>query len=362
MSEHLSFSKFSAETITDGGEVLYGLIVCEKGIVPNRIPIIGSDKKKALEIDDAFLDSLVELGKAGPVKLRVNHPYEKGDVLSIIAEGKNLRRSTTGDGKDCVRCDGYIFDTEDPDSKKIIKLAHKAAHLFGMSIDAQIKVVKELKNAVCLAVCTALNAIDFVDTPAAASALFGKTVDSNSKREKERTMTKQELEAQIAALNTQLETLRAEGGEKKEKDEGEKMGYEKLCKMMAEMGARLDKFEAFKAKMEKDDGEGDEEEKKKKVEAERLAAEKAKGDLHLTQEQLDTAIARVTMQTLEKVGLKGGKGGSNPDGDDGGNKGRQLSALELKMAKSIGITDEKGLAQYAANLEHAEKAGVNVKL
>jgi hypothetical protein len=333
------FSRLSSEQ--DSKEILHGVIVAEVG------EAIGHD----LQLDTAFLESVVELGNQAPVKVRINHPQEKGDVLSIIGEARSFRLAKTDEGKECVKADVTLFDL--PNREQILKLAHQASHLFGMSLDCGIDVVKKLKNGLKLAVAKVINAIDFVDQPAAASALFNAKVDSNNRSEKEFTMA-----------TDKSHKLEAEEKDDKKEDKEKGGNYENLCKMLAEFGSRLDGLEAIAKKhFEGEAKEGDDKDEKKEDKEDKKEMSAADKPLQMTKAVFEAAVARIsaetTMHTLARVGIN--PKASNPDaGDDKGKDERQLSAEEIKLCQHVGLTKPEDMKQFAANLAAAEKIS-NVK-
>lgn len=322
-SRGVAFSRFSAESVTEGGEILYGLIVCEEGKV----------EKYKLMIDEGFLDSIVELGNSGPIKLRINHPGDQGDVLSIVGEGKNFRRGVTKDGAACVRCDGYMINPTDEDTKKLLSLAHQAPHLFGMSIDAHLEVVKTLKNGWRVGKADTLNAVDFVDRPASTSSLFSKPVDlTNDNRKLNMEKTQDQITAELEVEKARQET-------------------EKKLGLMMEQFSTIHAWCSKKMKAEEDE----EKEKKDKKDKEDKKMEDTSETLKLEKENERKEVAKMTasivMEQLNRVGVTART--SNPDAEL--DKGAlTLSADELKIANDLKM-DESARKQFAANLAKAKE-------
>jgi ATP-dependent Clp protease ATP-binding subunit ClpA len=199
-----------------------------------------------------------------------------------------------------------------------------------MSVDVVVKMTGALKGGLKTGVATELNAVDFVDSPAAAGSLFSKPVDSN-------TLDKEYLQM----------ALSKEEMEKKEKEEMEA----KDKKDKEELSAKLSKFEVLfewcskkMAEEKAKDSETDDEKKKKKMESEVESLKLAKQE---RDKEIETVAARVLMDTLKTCGIEPK---TSKPAEDGKNE-PQLNAEELKLAKLIGI-DTK---QFAANLASLPK-------
>lgn len=327
-----NFIQFSVESVTDGCEILYGIIACEEGEAE------GWD----IVIDKPFLDSLVELGNSRPIKLRVNHPSDKGDVLSIIGEAKAFRHSITARGDklvNCVRCDAYLSDVNDADTKKIITLANKTPHLFGMSIAGKYDVRKEIKGGKKLCILSDLSAVDFVDRPAATHALLSQPVDSTITNEGKKVILDNKTPEQLLA------EAKADA-EKKEKE----------AKLEAILTQLPNVLEWAKKRMEAEEKEDKDKEKEKKDKEAKMEAEKAKNTITLERKDLDemfqTKATAIAMEVLAKCGVTE-KTPSNPDGE-GKTGENKLSAEETKIAQSIGLTKPEDLKQFAANMKRAK--------
>lgn len=146
-------------------DVLKGVIVCE----------VGEAKGHNFYLGTRFLEQVVEIGNSKQIKVRVDHPEDgkSGKVLSIIGQAFNFRI----DGEK-VRADIRLFDV--PAKKIIQQLAKQASNLFGMSLDFIGKTGKKLKNGLDEVFCKDLDAVDFVESPAATNALFSEKVDSQN--------------------------------------------------------------------------------------------------------------------------------------------------------------------------------------
>lgn len=151
------------EKTSEQGNILHGVIVCE----------VGEAKGHDFFLSEEFLQQVVKLTEGKPIKVRIDHPEEgkPGKVLSIIGRATNFRM----DG-DKVRADIEIFDL--PAKGTILKLAKQAGDLFGMSLDFVGKIGKKLKGGLSEIFCKAVNAVDFVEAPAATTSLFTRLVDS----------------------------------------------------------------------------------------------------------------------------------------------------------------------------------------
>ena len=223
---------------------------------------VGEAEGHDFSITKGFLSAVVEQGNAaGSVKVRVNHPEGRGDVLSIVGEASNFRL----DG-DCVRADVRLFDV--PDKPRLLALAQQAGHLFGMSLDFAGEVLKKAGTKVKEMTCEAIYAVDFVDTPAATRALFSAGTEKNHWRavcrltqnkvdEKQQSenepMTKQTIsklakkfgiDADAKDFEAQLATKLAEpdGDEGHPEPDGDE-GYEKIMSALSGIEARLTKLE-----------------------------------------------------------------------------------------------------------------------
>ena len=318
---------------------------------------VGEAEGHDFSITKDFLSAVVEQGNAaGSVKVRVNHPEGRGDVLSIVGEASNFRL----DG-DCVRADVHLFDV--PDKSRLMALAQQAGHLFGMSLDFAGETIKKAGSKLKTMTCEAIYAVDFVDTPAATRALFSAGTEKGHWRavcrltsvkvdEKQQTeametnMTKQTLsklakkfgiDADAKDFEAQLATKLAEpdGDEGHPEPDGDE-GYEKIMSALSGIEARLTKLEKG--------GEGDEKEEK-------LADEKPVEDEE-KEEAMATMAAKVCSIMLAKVGVK--PRGSKPAADGAADGEVQLSVDEVKLAKSLGM-DEKEQKQLAANLARAKQ-------
>lgn len=311
--------KFQAKEINQ--DVLRGVVICEKGEADGHGVFLG----------DKFLDQVVSLCKGRGVKVRVNHPEEgkPGDVVSIVGEATNFWR----DG-DKVRADVQLFDV--PKKRTILALAEQAAHLFGMSLDFILKTGAEVSKGIKEAFCEAVNAVDFVEQPAAASALFQEKVDSGKKD----SMT-------INLPDKVLEGLALSDEAKKD----EKAVLAALEGAMAK-AAKYDEGEKAKAEAGKDEGEGakadegdnDEDEED---EGEKSEACKANAKIQKTVERL---VAAELTKALAKVGAQGVRF-SAAEGTPAPAANRVLSDEEKRVAKRLGL-DEKA---YLAQLEAADK-------
>lgn len=299
---------------------------------------IGEAQGHDFQITEDFLSRVVELGnKAGAVKVRVNHPEGRGDVLSIVGEASNF----TLDGK-CVRADVRLFDV--PDAPRLLTLAKQAGHLFGMSLDFAGEVVKKAGQKLKEMTCEAIYAVDFVDTPAATRALFSAgenknqwrvvttlalpKVDEKQLAEEQHMATKKEEKKQLAEVpqppvdETEQKHAEPDGDE----------GQDKMMAALAGIEKRLAALESCK--------DGGKEEKLADKEEPPVEDEEK-------EEQMATMAAKVCSIMLAKVGVK--PRASAPVDEQ--KEDIELSADEVKIAKSLGL-DHK---QFAANLARSKQ-------
>jgi hypothetical protein len=89
-----------------------------------------------------------------------------------------------------------------------MKLAKQAAHLFGLSLDFLGEQSDKLKNGLRRMTCTMINAVDFVDQPAATTALFEEKIESGDKiGDQKMNDEKRNLEAELDEVKGQLSSL-----------------------------------------------------------------------------------------------------------------------------------------------------------
>lgn len=325
-----------------------------------QVVAIGEAQGHDFQITPTFLSRVVELGnKAGSVKVRVNHPEGRGDVLSIVGEATNFQL----DG-DCVRADVRLFDV--PDSPRLLTLARQAGHLFGMSLDFAGEVVKRTGQKLKEMTCETIFAVDFVDTPAATRALFSAGPDGNRWRA-------------VCALST-TPKVDATHQEETTEDHMDKKLQEQLCKkfgidptakdVAVQLSAKLAAYAAEPVADEQHaEPDGDEGQNKvmaalegieKRLAAlegkdgektEKLADEPAAEDEE-KEEQMATMAAKVCSIMLAKVGVKprpASAPAAEPKEDE-----HQLSADELQTCKALKM-DEQERKQFAANLARAKQ-------
>lgn len=321
-------------------DVLRGVRVCEIGEAEGHDFTIGRE----------FLEAVVEKSKAGPVKVRVNHPDGKEDLMTLAGEATDFRLSADGD---CVLADVRLFDL--PEKSRLQTLAREAGHLFGMSLDFAGEVVKKAKKK--FMTCESIFALDFVGTPAATRALFSAGDDKKRWR-----------------MVCSLSAVRVDDVEQVKTDEPQdNLMNEKLVKLCKKFGIdpkAADASTQLAVKLaepiieEKPDGEPDGDEGTKEIlaklsamesrlakleggKAVELAVDDEKEEDEKTEEKMAAMAAKVTSIMLAKVGIK--PRASAPAPDD--KKEVTLSADEAKLATSLGI-DHK---QFAANLATANE-------
>lgn len=166
------FSRFSAATPDEKNpRVLPDVIVCEEG----------EAKGHGYYLSRKFLEQIVKAATGATIKVRCDHPEEgkSGRLQSIVGEAEGFHLSEVDrDGKKvaCVRANVHLLDL--PIATHILQLAKQAAHLFGMSLDFGGRAGKRLAGGLREITCDVINALDFVEQPAAASSLFSASVDS----------------------------------------------------------------------------------------------------------------------------------------------------------------------------------------
>lgn len=354
---HLStpFAFAAQEAATGKPTVLRGVIVCQ----------VGEAKGHGYHLDQAFCDQVVECAKGQAVKVRLDHPAEgeTGKVLSIVGKASNFRI----DG-DKVRADVELFDV--PASTTLQKLAQQAADLFGMSLDFAGKVGKEIKDGLKTITCQAINALDFVEAPAATSALFAAQVDSTAQDNP--TAMKVTLTSKILGflklgekpeekdIIAKLEAVADQPDPEKAKKDQET----KMAEAVEAKGKEVEgKLAALRAKLaEHEDGEAlcamfDEVVAGKGADADH---DEPDGDEVLdakVSKQVKRLVARQFSQHLAAAGIRrkpvdtGAPGGDDPaKGGKGKDEDFGLSADQLQICKDLDIEPK----QFAANLKSAQ--------
>lgn len=328
------FTKFQAEG--ENPNILRGVSVCE----------IGEAKGHGFALDEAFLDKVVELGnKQLSIKVRLDHPKEgePGTVLSIVGEASNFRR----DG-DKVRADVSLFDT--PVRSQLAKLAEEASEHFGMSIDFVMKKGKKLKSGLQEVLCDALLAVDFVESPAATSALFNQPVDSTNNYMKiefspellkSLNLPVDADEKTILAAISKSHTLSTKFAEDEKKKEDDKLAEEEDKKEKEKLAEEEKKKEEELAK----DEDKDDEKMAAKIQSEvsRLVAKEITA--HFAKLGVNPR-ASATAEETARLALEAAKKNNENHG---------LTDEEVTFAKKLGI-DAKA---YSENLAKA-KASVRI--
>ena len=327
--------------------VLSGVIVCVEG------PAKGKD----FDLTAEFCHQLAKLGnEAGEVKARINHPEGRGNVLSIVGKCKNFIVEVVDEVTRTI-CDIQLLPGED--SQKLVTLAQEAPNLFGMSIDAIISFAKKAVKGRKQAVCEQLNAVDFVDTPAATPALFSEndgqmhlsipaSVDfksnnaqSNDLRSKNMARTK---------LEDEPKKTEAEATEEPKKERDLAAELDAMAKRLEGLEASCKKLEAAaEPKEPHKEPDGDEEVKEE-------ASDKPKHGFSASMEKaVNDAAARAVTAMLSKTGLNAKPSISEPKVDDEPKDEVQLTDDQRAIATKLGI-DPKA---YAANL-NKERARITL--
>jgi hypothetical protein len=316
-------------------DVLQGVVLAEEG------EAIGHD----FYLDKNFLSQLVEVCKdKGTIKVRANHPEDgkNADVLSIVGEASNFRIATLvrdGVEKLCVRADVKLFNV--PQKKALLALAQEASAHFGMSLDFKGELSKKKVDGVPCITCEEVNAVDFVENPAAVSALFSKKDLTNkrksaTRRAREGTMAKAKLE--------EIDDLDETGDE--EKDTKSYVTTAQLADLMKRMEA-LERALAEKDEEKEHDGkekmaEEDEDKKRKTIESDSLS-----------EKDMARIAARVTSIYLSKIGISPLRLQAN-EGVPGESRSVQLTEAEKTVARKLslgkGKDDERIFAERLAKL------------
>ena len=318
---------------------------------------LGEAEGHDFAITQAFLERVVEVGnEMGSVKVRVNHPEGRGDVLSIVGEANEFRV----DGN-CVRADVRLFDV--PDRDRLVSLAREAGHLFGMSLDFAGELIKKAGKKLKEMTCDRIFAVDFVDTPAATRALFSAGTETNHWRS-------------VCVFSTST----VDWPEQLERAPMTKELLSKLCKRFEidpkskdaerQVLARLEDPEPPDAPVPPESPSEDEPTIKDVMASlagfeKRLTALEAPEDDpdkteledeppvddEKAEEKMATMAAKVCSIMLAKVGVRPrpsrpADGDPDPDGD-------KLSPEDIKLAKSLGM-GEAEQKQFAANLTAAK--------
>jgi hypothetical protein len=302
----------------EDSDILKGVLICE----------LGEAKGHGFYLGDKFLDQVVLIGNRKQIKVRVDHPDEgkTGKVLSIIGQAFNFIR----DG-DKVRADVRLFDLP---AKQIIKqLAKQANELFGMSLDFVGKVGKKLENGLEEIFCKDIDAVDFVEAPAATNSLFSEKVDSEKDDESQTYDQKQNSNFM------DKEILAALGLEEGADDKSIKAAILAACEAKKTLAEQSDKKDDEKGEGEKEEmAEGDEEKKDEEKDKEVKASAK-KDSFQLDDKKLaelvSTQVAKQFTALLAKTGMKNAKVSESESGKeakaDDANFG--FSEIEVSWAK-----------------------------
>jgi hypothetical protein len=320
-------------TLVDhASDVLQGVVLAEEG------EAIGHD----FYLDKNFLSQLVEVCKEkGTIKVRANHPEDgkNADVLSIVGEASNFRIATLvrdGVEKLCVRADVKLFNV--PQKKALLALAQEASAHFGMSLDFKGELSKKKVDGLPCITCEEVHAVDFVENPAAVSALFSK----KDLTEKGKCATSPATEVTMGKTKLEEVDDLDETGD----DEKEKKSYVTTAQL-ADLMKRIETLE--RALAEKDEekekqkmAEDDEDKKRKTIESDSLS-----------ENEVARIAARVTSIYLSKLGISPLKLQAN-EGVPGESESVRLSEAEKAVARKLslgkGTNDEQIYAQRLAKL------------
>jgi len=317
-------------------------------------------------INEKFITDLKDVGnKVTSVKCRINHPAEKGNVLSIIGEASDFYIDKCFDKEDneqtCVKAKKLkVYNLPDNKGKTIIALAEQAPDHFGLSIDAGIKLTDKKILGLPIAKFKELHAIDFVDCPAAAPSLFSAIIDEpghimlsvNSKKVVKESNDKENdlilKESNMAKNTTKLEEV---------KDEPKKDEVKETTTLEA-LAARLDemvkKMESYEAKMEEEEKkEVKEEPKKDEIKAKEEEEDKKEDKKDKVKETLEETIKNtVTREFTSLLAKNGGRvtleeKQAPVENVDAPN----LTAEQIQLAEKYGVDK----VQYAKDLANERK-------
>ena len=372
----MSTPETKSETQTENPRELHDVIVVMEGVAQGHEFIV----------DETFCKKLVQLGnEAGSVKVRINHPGKRGDVLSIVGEISNFYLSKCVDKENveqtCVKAKTItIYDLPDNHGEKIIALAKQAGKFFGMSIDALVKLSKKTIGGIKVAVLEQLNSVDFVDTPAATPSLFAADLGSGhiqlSSRQAQviNQETSETLEKVVLQNNSEEDTITenlpmAKNKSLEEAKPEAKVDEKDIHQVLEEMSKRLEAMEEFhkavKAKWEAEESEEAKKEEKKEevkpeVKPEVKAEEKEEEDEDQKLEAKMEAIATKKFTALlAKTGAK-----VSPEDVKPLVEAEVVSAPKFDQAALEAIASAKAagfeltpveLEAYAKNLETAKK-------
>ena len=331
-------------------------------------------------VDETFCSKLIELGNsAGSVKVRINHPGDRGDVLSIVGEISSFYLSKCTDKSNieqtCVKAKTLkIYELPDKNGEKIIALAKQASNFFGLSIDALVKFSKKTVNGIKVAIIEQLNSVDIVDTPAATPSLFSTVIADTAGHIQ--LSTKSIIDTKVVNLDSNEENNLKENldmakikkleeevkSEPTPKDEvREVLTLESLAKKFEEMEAKMKAYEGKETPEE--EVEEKKEEEKKEVKAEGYEAvedkkEDKKEDKADEEEESSKKLeAKITeIATRQFTSLLAKTGGKVTLEDKKAPVESTVSSTlndeQKALVNSLGLDE----ALYAKNLAAAKKA------
>lgn len=328
-----------SDTPTIDPNVLNDVIVCQ----------CGEAKGHEFEVDEDFCKTLTRLGNAaGAVKVRINHPEGRGDVLSIVGQAEGFYDSTCLDDQGIQRACSKVrslrvYNLPGDAGQKIIALARQASQFFGMSIDAVVRLGKKGATGLKTAILEELHAIDFVDCPAATSALFSTLLDGQGHiRLSSRVVNSPKSEPAVKP-----DILKVTMAEKSDKEMLQELSarLDAYEKKHSEMSAKLARLEEGDKDKEKKDGEkkdADMAALSKKVIEDVVPAVMAKLD-----EKVKDGTTREFTALLAKTGGKfTDKNPPAPTDDE-----PTLTPEQKQIAVTLGVDPKV----YAKNLEAARK-------
>lgn len=322
-----------------------------KGVV---LAEVGEAAGHSFYIDESFLKQLAEVcNEKGVVKVRANHPEEgkSADVLSIVGEATNFRVDTSVNGNLCVRADVKLFNV--PQKDALLALAKEAPQHFGMSLDFQGTLTKKKVKGLATITCEEVHAVDFVESPAAVTALFSKNgLTGKQDGGRNRSTGREKSMGRTKFADDEKDERRQTAADESEKD-GDKSLAEQLAELTKAMTSCMSRLDAIEKDIEEkmNDKNGDKDDEK-------LDDEKKDGDENKMSEKTVARIAaRVTSIYLEKVGIDGRRFTSR-----GGNEGfyddepktvflsERERGIAMKLALGKGKDDERIYAERLAKL------------
>lgn len=282
----------------------------EKGIVFGvSVITVGEAKGHGLFIDETSLSQILSLAKARPDGVKVKADHNSG-VFGSVGKLVNFRK----DG-DKIRADLELLKS-DENYDKMIEMATKLSHDFGLSVSTSAK--SEKVGGKKMVRFTALESVDLVSTPAANDGLFSAKQQNNNSMTIDKVQlaaicgldpekaTDEEITAAFEAKCKKL-SEKPEDKKKEEKEEKDEK-FSALSETITQLAKKLESIEAeSKVSLEA---------AKKTEIATLIAAASAEGkviplsDVQLS--KMDIADVKEMFSKLPKGQLKLSKGAAAP--------------------------------------------------